>query len=74
VLFGHPYNWRSDKLLGAILNKDIEYVQVRVEDWDKLWAAFGMEVALQMKVLETAGLEKGCSKPGVVALKRGFED
>lgn len=56
------------------MNKDIEYVQVRVEDWDKLWAAFGMEVALQMKVLETAGLEKGCSKPGVVALKRGFED
>jgi hypothetical protein len=55
MLFGHCYNWRSNDALGKASKKDIQYVQVRVEDWDKLWPVFGMEVALQMKFWE-AGL------------------
>jgi hypothetical protein len=51
--------------LGKTSEKDVQYVQVRVEDWDwdKLWPVFGMEVALQMKFWEV-GLEKSWWKPG----------
>jgi hypothetical protein len=57
-------------LLGKTSEKDIQYVQVRVEDWDKVWPVFGMEVALQMKFWEEVGLEKSWWKPGVVALNK----
>jgi hypothetical protein len=32
------------KLSGECSKKDIQYVQVRLEDWDKLWPVFGTEV------------------------------
>jgi len=57
------------ELIAEISGKMIEYVQVSVEDYNKVWPSWGLEVALQQITWESVG-DKSWTKEGVTPVTK----
>jgi hypothetical protein len=57
------------ELLSEISGKEIDYLKVSAEDYDKVWPVAGKEVALQMQAWEIAG-NQSWTKTGVTVVTK----